>query len=91
MENLTDAIAALLPDELRAELRDNIDALVRARFEKMDLLTREQFETREKVLQRTRQRVQELEKQVTELEARLNIANDNAASDTKLNDTKGKK
>ena len=74
IDKLSAAIAALLPAELGKELRGNIDAVVRNNFEKMNLLTREQFEIQEKVLHRTRARVLELEKQMTELERRLNLA-----------------
>lgn len=74
IDKLSEAIAALLPAQLAGELRGNIDAVVRGNFEKMNLLTREQFEIQEKVLHRTRARVLELEKQVAELERRLNVA-----------------
>ena len=78
---LTDAIAALLPAELGKELRGNIDALVRANFDKMNLVTREQFEIQEKVLHRTRARLLELEKQVVQLEKHLNPAADEKAGE----------
>ena len=68
IDKLGEAIAALLPADLAAELRGNIDALLRSNFEKMNLVTREQLEIQEKVLHRTRARVLELEKQVAELE-----------------------
>lgn len=74
MDKLSEAIAALLPAELGRELRGNIDALVRSNFEKMNLLTREQFEIQEKVLHRTRARVLALEERVAELERQLNLA-----------------
>ncbi len=74
IRKLSESIAALLPSELARELRDNIDAVVRGSFDKMNLLTREQFEIQEKVLHRTRTRVAELEKQVSALERRLNLA-----------------
>ena len=74
IDKLSEAITALLPAELGKELRDNIDAVVRSNFERMNLLTREQFEIQEKVLHRTRERVVALEKQVAELEKRLNLA-----------------
>ena len=74
IDKLSEAIAALLPAELGKELRGNIKAVVRSNFEKMNLLTREQFEVQEKVLHRTRARVLALEKQVAGLEKRLNLA-----------------
>ena len=74
IDKLSEAIAALLPAELSEELRGNIDAVVRSNFEKMNLLTREQFEIQEKILHRTRTRVLNLEQQVAELETRINLA-----------------
>lgn len=69
-EQLANAIADLLPPKLREELRGNIEAVVRANFEKMNLVTREQYEIQEKVLHRTRERLGKLEKQVAALEER---------------------
>ncbi len=74
IDKLSEAIAALLPAELSEELRGNINAVVRSNFEKMNLLTREQFEIQEKILHRTGARVLNLEQQVAELEKRLNRA-----------------
>ena len=74
IDKLSEAIAALLPGKLSEELRDNIKATIRANLDKMNLLTREQFEIQEKVLHRTRTRVETLEKQVDELEKRLNLS-----------------
>ena len=68
LDKLTEAIQGVLPPELAADIKDNIDAVVKSNFEKMNLVTREQFETQEKVLLRTRQKVVELEKQLKELE-----------------------
>lgn len=71
---LSDAITELLPPELGKTLRGNIDAVINSNVDKMNLITREQFEIQEKVLQRTRERVVALEKQVSELEKRLKSA-----------------
>ena len=68
IDKLGEAIAALLPAKLARELRGNIDAALRSHFEQMNLVTRERFEVQEKVLQRTRARVGELECQVAALE-----------------------
>lgn len=68
LDDLSKTIAKLLPPEAGDALRDNIEAAVRAQAEDLNLVTRERFEVQEKVLQRTRARVRELEKQVAELE-----------------------
>ncbi len=71
LDKISQAIQAVLPPELTAEVKNNIDAVVKSNFEKMNLVTREQMEIQEKILIRTRQRIIELEKQVKEMEARL--------------------
>jgi len=71
IEKLSEAIAALLPPGAGGELRANIEAVLRAHLRKMNLVTREEFAVREKVLQRTRERVGELEREVAELEKAL--------------------
>jgi len=40
-------------------------------FAKLDLVTREEFDVQRKVLARSREKIEQLEKQVAELEARL--------------------
>ncbi len=67
-ETLTQAISQLLPGEVGQELKKNIDAVVRSHFEQMNLVTRDQLDVQEKILRRTRQRIEQLEKQVEELE-----------------------
>ena len=68
LDKIRQAIQAVLPPELTADVKKNIDAVVKSQFEKMNLVTREQMEIQEKVLQRTRQRIIELEKRVKEME-----------------------
>jgi len=74
IDKLGEAISAMLPADIGKELRTNIDAVIRSNFDKMNLVTREQFEIQEKVLHRTRDRILELEKQVTELEKLIIIS-----------------
>ncbi len=72
LESIRQAIQAILPPELADDVKKNIDAVVKNNFEKMNLVTQQQMEIQEKILQRTRQRIIELEKQVKELEVGLN-------------------
>ena len=44
-----------------ADVKKNIDAVVKSNFEKMNLVTTDQMEIQEKILIRTRQRILELE------------------------------
>jgi BMFP domain-containing protein YqiC len=70
-DKISQAIQSVLPPELAADVKSNIDAVVKSNFEKMNLVTREQMEIQEKVLNRTRQRVTELEQQLKEIEEKL--------------------
>ncbi|MDF1795582.1 MAG: accessory factor UbiK family protein [Coxiellaceae bacterium] len=53
---------------LGKDVEDNVKSAVTAGFQKMDLVTREEFDAQTKVLERTRQKLEALMKQVEELE-----------------------
>ncbi|MBL8251056.1 MAG: accessory factor UbiK family protein [Candidatus Competibacter sp.] len=57
--------------QLQADMEKNIRAGLQATFSKLDLVTREEFEVQQGVLARTRAKLDEMEKQVAELEAKL--------------------
>lgn len=67
LEDVIDSITRLLPSA-PADLERNVRAALVAAFERLDLVTREELEVQEAVLQRTRARVAQLERKVTELE-----------------------
>ena len=74
MSDLARKLAASVPGDgadLRADLERNFLSLLRAAFERMDLVTREEFDVQRKVLERTREKLAALESQITALEARL--------------------
>ena len=56
----------------RSEIEAQLKALLQSAFGKLDLVSREEFDSQMVVLARTRARLEALEKQVAELEARLN-------------------
>lgn len=56
---------------MRSELERSFRALLSSTFEKLDLVSREEFDVQAQVLARTRARLEELERQVTLLERRL--------------------
>ena len=62
---------AVLPPDLHEDVKNNIDAVLRSNFEQMNLVSREQLEIQQKILDRTRQRVKELENRLAELERNL--------------------
>lgn len=59
-----------LPDgvkQLPEDLKKNIHEAIRSTLDKMDVVTREEFDTQRKVLERTRAKLEALEKEVAEL------------------------
>ena len=59
---------------LRADIENNFRAVLRANLNKLDLAGREEFDAQRKVLERTRARLEELEKRVAQLESGSTIA-----------------
>lgn len=53
------------------DLEKNLRAATQAVFAKLDLVTREEFDVQRKVLARSREKIEQLEKQVAALEAQL--------------------
>jgi BMFP domain-containing protein YqiC len=71
LEELSQRLGALLPpslSEARADLEKNFRAALQAGLQKLDLVTREEFEVQKKVLLRTREKLEALERQLAELE-----------------------
>ena len=68
MQGLPPGLAASA-GTLREDLENNFRAVLRANLGKLDLAGREEFDAQRKVLERTRARLEELEKRVAQLEA----------------------
>ena len=70
VDELTRKLSASLPHGLR-DLREDTEArfraVLQAGLEKMELVTREEFEVQTAVLARTREKLTELEKQIDKL------------------------
>jgi BMFP domain-containing protein YqiC len=71
LDSMMKAIRAVLPPELADDVKQNIEAVVKSNFERMNLVTREQMEIQEKILNRTRERVIELERKIKLIEDSL--------------------
>ena len=75
-DDLAKRFTEALPSSFRqfqTDMEKNIHAALQATFNKLDLVTREEFEVQQGVLARTRAQLEELEKQVAELEAKASI------------------
>jgi hypothetical protein len=70
-DDLAKKITRLLPGnilQLQKDLESNIRALLQSSLAKMNLVTREEFDVQEALLQRTREKLDKLEKLLQELE-----------------------
>jgi len=70
MQGLPPGLASVASG-LREDIENNFRAVLRANLGKLDLAGREEFDAQRKVLERTRARLEELEKRVAELELKL--------------------
>ena len=71
LENIASKLADAVPGGLRAmreDLEQNFRAVLRTSLNKLDLVTREEFDVQEAVLARTRARLEALEARVAEME-----------------------
>jgi len=67
LDELSRQLAAALPDELqtvRAELKEQFRSILLASLQRMELVTREEFDIQKKVLERTREKLEILEKRL---------------------------
>ena len=70
-DDLAKKITGLLPGsvlQLQQDLESNIKTLLQSSLSKMNLVTREEFDVQEALLQRTREKLDKLEKLLQELE-----------------------
>jgi len=68
------AMQAISPDHLSQQRKDvekNLRAALEAGISRLDLVTRDEFDTQQRVLQRTRAKIDQLETTVAELEQAL--------------------
>ena len=73
-DDLAKRFAEAVPPSFRqfqTEMEKNAHAALQAALAKLDLVTREEFEVQQAVLARTRAKLEELEKQVADLEVKV--------------------
>lgn len=68
LEDLQARVTALLQQTPAADLQKNLKALLVQQFAKMDLVTREEFDSQAQVLARTRAKLEALEARLAQLE-----------------------
>lgn len=73
LDSLAKRLSSLIPEPLHAtqqDLESNLRAGLESGLRKMNLVTREEFDVQTAVLLRTREKLEQLEQRVVELEAR---------------------
>ncbi len=74
IDELAKRLAAMVPPgmkEAREDLGKNFRAVLQSGLGKLDLVTREEFDVQRCVLLRTREKIEQLERQLAALEASL--------------------
>jgi BMFP domain-containing protein YqiC len=56
---------------LQEDVEKNVRTLLQGTFARLDLVTREEFDVQSRVLARTREKLEQLEQQVAELERKI--------------------
>ena len=69
LSEISNKIREIVKDSPLPDIEKNIDALLKGMFTKMELVTREELDVQTEVLKRTRQKLEELEKKLSEIEA----------------------
>ncbi len=69
IDELTRKLSERVPENvktLRADMEANFKAVLSSAFDRMDLVTREEFEAQKKVLEKTREKLEELEAKLSQ-------------------------
>jgi len=75
-DDLAKKLSAALPDSvhnLKQDMEQNFKTILMGAFDKMDLVTREEFDAQVHVLERTRAKLEQLSAKIEELEKNKNI------------------
>ncbi len=70
LDELAKRISSLIPGDVKHmqdDIENNIRSLLQSSLSKMNLVTREEFDVQSAVLQRTREKLEQLEKQLEQM------------------------
>jgi ubiquinone biosynthesis accessory factor UbiK len=71
LDDLDARIREVLARSPAADIEKNLRAMLNTAFARLDLVTREEFDVQRQVLLRTREKLERLERQLSDLEATL--------------------
>lgn len=73
IERIMQTAKSAVPDSLSKEMRNNVKAALQDVIADLDVVSRDELDIQKEVLRKTRAKVDEMEKVIQVLEARLNI------------------
>lgn len=68
LDQIATRLNNVLPADVAPNIKKNIRALLESAFDRLDLVTREEFDAQKAVLQRTREKVDFLQHEISRLE-----------------------
>ena len=73
IDEITQRVSSLIPvnNDIREDLRTKIEQTVKSAFDKLDVLSLEEFESQAQTLKRAENRIAELELLINELEKQI--------------------
>ncbi|MBN4664620.1 accessory factor UbiK family protein [Pandoraea nosoerga] len=76
LQDMQAKVSELLKQSPAKDIERNVKSLLNSGFNRLDLVTREEFDVQAQVLARTREKLEALEKRVAELESLRSEAQD---------------
>ena len=70
LDDLNRRVKELMDASPARDIEKNLRALMSSTFSRLDLVTREEFDVQQELLQRTREKLDQMEAKLAELEAR---------------------
>lgn len=71
LDKIAAQISALLPEQASKDIKQNIQQVLARQLNKLDVVSRDEFDAQQAVLLRTREKLEALEKQVANLEGNI--------------------
>lgn len=74
LDKITDQVSEALEQskQTRQDLAKNVRSLIQSQLSKLDVVSREEFDSQQRVLVKTRTQIEQLEQQLATLEEKLN-------------------